>query len=127
MKAKEATAKHRARARELRAQALSYRAIVETLQREGLTCSTYWVAQQVRGVPCPQLRGRPRLYTPEEAARRARELARLNKVKHRERINARERAERASESPIERAHRLEMQAIYRENARRRAREENNSK
>lgn len=106
MEAREATAAHRARARELRAQALSYRAIAETLQREGLSCSEYWVAKQARRVPCPQLRGRPRTRTPEE--RRAKELAtrRARYARHREHINRRRREAIAAETPEERALRL---------------------
>ena len=37
-----------------------------------------------------------------------------SKVRHRERINRKAREERANETPIERAYRLEMRAIYRE-------------
>ena len=102
------------RARELRALGITYEEVSRRLALEGIYFGARHLSTLCRDVPCPQLRGRPRLYSREEAARRKRELARLNKIKHRERTNRREREARANETPIEREYRLEQYRIYRE-------------
>ena len=107
------------RARELRALGITYDEVSRRLALEGIHYGARHLATICKGVPCPQLRGRPRLYTPEEAARRAQELARRNKAKHRERHNREAREERANETPIERAIRLTLRAMYRERTRER--------
>ncbi|MGB0142332.1 MAG: hypothetical protein ACPF8W_04550 [Luminiphilus sp.] len=102
------------RARELRALGITYKEVSRRLALEGIHYGPRHLATICRDVPCPQLKGRPRLYTPEEAARRAAESRRLSKVRHRERLNRQAREERANETPIERAYRLELKAIYRQ-------------
>lgn len=102
------------RARELRALGITYEEVSRRLALEGIHYGPRHLSTLCRDVPCPQLRGRPRLYSREEAARRKRELARLNKIKHRSRTNKREREARANETPIEREYRLEQHRIYRE-------------
>ena len=112
------------RARELRALGITYKEVSRRLALEGIHYGPRHLATICRGVPCPQLKGRPRLYTPEEAARRAAESRRLSKLRHRERLNRQAREERANETPIERAYRLELKAIYRQRYKqRRARRE----
>ena len=112
-------AKHK-RARELRALGITYDEVSRRLALEGIHYGARHLATICKGVPCPQLKGRPRLYTPEEAARRAKEFARLNKAKHRERRNRQEREERANETPRERAIRLTLKAMYKERRAQRA-------
>ena len=102
------------RARELRALGITYEEVSRRLALEGIYFGARHLSTLCRDVPCPQLRGRPRLYSREEAARRKKELARLNKIKHRERTNRREREARANETPVEREYRLEQYRIYRE-------------
>ena len=102
------------RARELRALGITYEEVSRRLALEGIYFGARHLSTLCRDVPCPQLRGRPRLYSREEAARRKKELARLNKARHRERTNRREREARANETPVEREYRLEQYRIYRE-------------
>jgi hypothetical protein len=102
------------RARELRALGITYKEVSRRLALEGIHYGPRHLATICKRVPCPQLKGRPRLYTPEEAARRAQESRRRSKRRHRERLNREAREDRASETPIERAYRLELRAIYRE-------------
>lgn len=107
------------RACELRALGITYEEVSRRLALEGIHYGPRHLATICKGVPCPQLKGRPRLYTPEEAARRTKELRRLNRRKHQPRLNREAREERLSETPIERAYRLEVKAIYRERYRQR--------
>lgn len=100
------------RARELRALGITYNEVSRRLALEGIHYGARHLATICQGVPCPQLKGRPRLYTPEEAARRAQESRRLSKLRHRERRNRQEREERANETPRERAIRLTLRAMY---------------
>lgn len=102
------------RARELRALGITYDEVSRRLALEGIHYGPRHLATICRGVPCPQLRGRPRIYAPEVAARRAAESRRLSRIRHRERRNREAREERASDTPIERAYRLELEAVYRE-------------
>ena len=102
------------RARELRALGITYDEVSRRLALEGIHYGARHLATICKGVPCPQLKGRPRLYTPEEAARRAQESRRLSKLRHRERYNREAREERANETPRERAIRLALKAMYRE-------------
>lgn len=107
------------RARELRALGITYDEVSRQLALEGIRYGARHLATICKGVPCPQLKGRPRLYTPEEAARRAQESRRLSKLRHRERHNREAREERANETPIERAIRLTLRAMYKERTRER--------
>ena len=107
------------RARELRALGITYNEVSRRLALEGIRYGARHLATICKGVPCPQLKGRPRLYTPEEAARRAQESRRLSKLRHRERRNRQEREERANETPRERAIRLTLRAMYRESTKER--------
>lgn len=107
------------RARELRALGITYDEVSRRLALEGIHYGARHLATICKGVPCPQLKGRPRLYTPEEAARRAQESRRLSKLRHRERYNREAREERANETPRERAIRLTLKAMYKERTRER--------
>ena len=107
------------RARELRALGITYDEVSRQLALEGIRYGARHLATICKGVPCPQLKGRPRLYTPEEAARRAQESRRLSKLRHRERYNREAREERANETPRERAIRLTLKAMYKERTKKR--------
>lgn len=103
------------RARELRAQHLTIDQIKAQLEEEGVHYSTWWVSKAVRGVPCPQLRGNPRRATPEQRRAHAKNWY----YRNRDKVNQKQREERANETPHQRMRRLQQYAIYREQARER--------
>ena len=58
------------RARELRALGITYEEVSRRLALEGIYFGARHLSTLCRDVPCPQLRGRPKLYSREKAARR---------------------------------------------------------
>lgn len=103
-----------ARARELRAQGLMYKAIKAQLEAEGLhPFSVARLCQYCKDIHSPQEhRGRERIYTtPEEQAEAQRRWARAHYHRHKQRYKTEAAKRRAQETPEERAARLEYQRI----------------
>lgn len=108
----ERRARIKARARELRAQHLTFKQIVEIMTAEGLQISEATAWQYTRDIDTPEHRGRKPTHATEEERLEARRKAKREWVRrNKERINAQQREARANESEEERAERLEYQRL----------------
>jgi len=108
----ERRAKIKARARELRAQHLTFKQIVEIMTAEGLQISEATAWKYTRDIDTPEHRGRAPVYQTNEARAEARRrYKREYWHRHKERITQERREALANESEEERAERLEYQRL----------------